>query len=158
MTDTHIYAGIGSRQAPEDILSFMTKIAEALDGLGYTLRSGGAIGSDKAFQAGSINSEIFRPNDATPAAIELAGKFHPAWHNCNNYVRKLHGRNSQIILGRELNIKVNFVACWTYGGNKNGGTALGMRIAEHYEIPIYNLFYESVREELTNKFIESSNE
>ena len=148
-----IYSGIGSRDTPENILSFMVDLAKALDDLGYKLRSGGAIGADTAFETGSNNCEIFRPKHATPEAIELASKFHPAWHRCNDYVRRLHGRNSQIILGEHLDIQSDFVVCWTYGGNKVGGTALGMRIAEHYGIPIYNLFYEEVMEELINKFM-----
>ena len=36
-----LYAGIGSREVPDDILSVMTRIASRLEELGYTLRSGG---------------------------------------------------------------------------------------------------------------------
>lgn len=80
--------------------------------MGFTLRSGGAIGADKAFEAGaSNNKEIFRPKDATEDSINLASKFHPAWNKCNDYVRKLHGRNALIILGKRLEEKANFVVC-----------------------------------------------
>lgn len=133
------YAGIGSRQTPPDILSLMREVAEALESMGYTLRSGGAQGADTAFAQSVIDKEIFRPEDATPQAIEMASRHHPAWHNCKPYVRSLHGRNAQIVMGRELDKPVRFVVCWTYKGNMQGGTALGMRIASAHDIDVYNL-------------------
>jgi len=135
------YAGIGSRQTPPDILELMEQVALALEKQGYELRSGGAEGADTAF-AKSVdhnNKEIWRPVHATQKAINVAAQHHPAWHHCKPYVRKLHGRNAQIVLGYELNEPVEFVVCWTYKGNKQGGTALGIRIAESHGIPVYNL-------------------
>jgi len=38
------YAGIGSRETPEDVLKYMTRVARGLDRKGYRLRSGGAKG------------------------------------------------------------------------------------------------------------------
>jgi len=105
------------------------------------LRSGGAIGADTAFESGATNKEIFKPNDATTEAIELASTVHPAWYACNDYVRKLHGRNAQIILGRELNSPVEFVICYT-ADEEHGGTSLGIKIAKKFNIPVYNLFKE----------------
>ena len=132
------YAGIGSRKLPWDIQQLMTKISKELDTKGYILRSGGADGADTAFEEGSNNKEIFRPKDATPEAIKIASTIHPAWNNCNEYVRKLHGRNAQIILGRDLNQPVNFVICWTLNEN-SGGTSLGIKIAKKFNIPYFNL-------------------
>ncbi len=146
-----IYAGIGSRRCPEDILIMITDLAKWLAAQGYTGRSGGADGCDKAFQRGSEAAngdfELYRPKYATKEAIELAGKFHPAWHNCNDYVRKLHGRNSQIVLGYELNSPVSVVYLWTPGGKTIGGTGMGIRIAEHYGIDVKNLYNPEVLQE-----------
>ena len=133
------YAGIGSRQTPPEILNTMTKIAQALGKLGYTLRSGGADGADKAFEVGAVKKEIFRPRHATPEAIELAMSLHPAPSKCNDYVRKLHGRNAQIILGLNLDSPVEFVICWTKNGKIIGGTGLGIRLSMSKNIPIFNL-------------------
>jgi hypothetical protein len=134
------YAGIGSRETPDNILGAMTTFASLLHTRGYWLRSGAAKGADTAFQYGaSDNAEIFTASDATPDGIALAGEHHPAWHKCNTYVRKLHGRNSMIILGQHLDSPVEFVICWTPHGEVTGGTGLGMRLAMAHEIPIYNL-------------------
>lgn len=135
------YAGIGSRSAPEDILEFMKEISEKLNKKEYILRSGGAIGADKAFESGAgTNKEIFTTKDATKSAIRIASKIHPAWYNCNDYVQKLHGRNVQIILGKDLDKPVEFVICWTFEGKNLGGTGLGINIAKKYNIPVYNLY------------------
>lgn len=139
---TMYYAGIGSRTTPQDVCNLMTRLAVSLEAKGYKLRSGGADGADKAFERGvrdTANKEIFRPKDATIEAIQLASEVHPAWHHCNDYARRLHGRNSQIILGRNLDVPVKFVICWTPKGNEVGGTALGMRLATKRGITVYNL-------------------
>ena len=139
------FAGIGSRQTPSIVLSQMSKIAFELAVKGYILRSGGAIGADHAFEAGcDLNKsvkEIFRVKDCTKEAISLAEQFHPNWGACNEYVRKLHGRNAQIILGQNLDKPVKFVLCYTTNGKDIGGTGLGIRLAEKYEIPVYNFFH-----------------
>ena len=47
------YAGIGSRDIPDDVAKQMTRLAKELSKYGYTLRSGDAIGSDQAFARGA---------------------------------------------------------------------------------------------------------
>jgi hypothetical protein len=148
-----LYAGIGSRETPRSVLDLMTLIAVKLESLGYTLRSGGAIGADTAFEDGVKSlKEIFYDIDATSDAIELASQFHPAWHNCRSGARKLHGRNSMILLGNNLDTPVKFVVCWTRDGKDTGGTGLGIRIAESMNIPIFNL-YKYEHKERIYKFL-----
>lgn len=48
------YAGIGSRETPQDVLDLMTALAEKLAWDGWTLRTGGAPGADQAFEAGAV--------------------------------------------------------------------------------------------------------
>ena len=61
------YAGIGSRATPERIQKTMEHIATELAQRGWTLRSGGAVGADSAFERGCDKStgpkEIFIPWD-----------------------------------------------------------------------------------------------
>lgn len=146
------YAGIGSRETPADILAIMTRVARALDRLGWGLRSGGALGADTAFESGcdSGRKEIYLPwpgynertspfTSPTPEAIQLASQHHPAWERVKQGGRKLHGRNSHIILGYPLNDPVAFVICWTVGGKAVGGTGLGINLATSREIQVYNL-------------------
>ncbi len=55
-------------------------------------------------------------------------------------------RNSQQILGQNLNDYCAFVVCWTPDGAENattkqsGGTGQAIRIANHYGIPVINLY------------------
>lgn len=135
------YAGIGSRQTPSFILQIMTDIAKQLDKQDYILRSGNADGADSAFADGTDNKEIFIATDCTPAAMELSSKYHPNWNACNHYVRKLHGRNSMILLGYDLKTPVDFVICWTPDGRDTGGTGQAIRIAADYNIDVYNLYH-----------------
>ena len=140
------YAGIGSRSTPTDILNIFTKTAKWLDGRNYVLRSGGAKGADSAFEYGAINKQIFYANDATDRALEIASNFHPAWNRCSDYIKKLHGRNTFQILGRDLKTPVDFVICWTPDGCeshedrsiKTGGTGTAISIASYYNIPVFN--------------------
>jgi len=46
------YAGIGSRETPEEVQDMMTEIASYLEDKGYMLRSGNANGADQAFAKG----------------------------------------------------------------------------------------------------------
>jgi hypothetical protein len=58
----NFYCGIGSRKTPENILIKMSKYASILERMGFTLRSGGALGADRAFERGVVNplkKEIF---------------------------------------------------------------------------------------------------
>lgn len=52
------YAGIGSRETPEDVLEYMELLAIRLGKLGYILRSGGAGGADTAFELGVVDPKL----------------------------------------------------------------------------------------------------
>ena len=134
------YAGIGARDTPAVKLGEMMHIARKLRLLDYVLRSGGAQGADSAFESMvGTRKQIFRPSDSGLVAQEHAAKYHPNWAACKPYVRKLHARNSIILLGTTLDTPVDFVVCWTPEGKVTGGTGQALRIALDYEIPIYNL-------------------
>lgn len=149
-----IYAGIGSRETPPEILEVMTSLATILAGAGWTLRSGGAPGADTAFEKGAAlasgQAEIFLPwpgfenrnstfSSPTRAALDLAQKHHPAWEKLSDPVKKLMGRNSHQILGADLQSPADVVICWTPGGEMAGGTSQALRIALDHGIPIINL-------------------
>lgn len=149
-----IYAGIGSRETPLEILEVMTSLATILAGAGWTLRSGGAPGADTAFEKGAAHvsgpTEIFLPwsgfenhtslySSPTPAALDLAKKHHPAWDKLSGPAKKLMGRNSHQVMGADLQTPVDVVICWTPGGGMSGGTSQALRIALDHGIPIINL-------------------
>jgi hypothetical protein len=137
------YAGIGSRETPNNILTLMTNLGTKLAEHGWTLNSGGAIGADKAFEKGARigngKYNIFYAKDATSESITLASKYHPAWHKCNTYVQKLHARNGMIVLNYSLQEPVNFIICWTSNGEITGGTGQALRLAKDYDIMVFNL-------------------
>jgi len=97
------YTGVGSRKTPKEILSLIKDIATKLALKGFTLRSGGAVGADNAFERGcklgNGLKEIYKAEDCTLEAMKLASQFHPAWN------RQLHGRNSFQVLGKRF---INF--------------------------------------------------
>jgi hypothetical protein len=96
------YAGIGSRETPPGVLDLMGRAASQLASEGWVLRTGMAGGADQAFYRGasahgalelylpwtSFEADACSPAGAaeqfvlgqpTPAAYELAVRFHPAW-------------------------------------------------------------------------------
>ena len=142
------YAGVGSRQTPSDMLETMKLISQYLEQKNYILRSGGASGADKAFEAGVFNNkEIFYANDANRDAERIAALYHPAWDRCSSYAKALHARNAFQILGRDLKTPVEFVVCWTPDGAEThaqrkyetGGTGTAISIANKLGIRVYNL-------------------
>lgn len=136
-----LYAGIGSRDIPPEECALLTKLASELERRDYKLRSGGAFGSDSAFAAGVSSEsmvEITTDIHCTPAAMSIAQAHHPAWDRCSQYARKLLGRNAQIVLGRNLLTPVKFVIAWTQNPNQ-GGTSIGIKIAQTYRIPVFNM-------------------
>lgn len=150
------YTGVGSRKVPQDIARLMTRSAIKIDLMGGTLRSGGAPGSDLAFETGATSKEIFRAKDATPEAMGIAAEFHPAWNRCSDYAKRLHGRNAFQVLGRKLCDPSKFLICWTPDGCEShaersietGGTGTAISIADNYGVPVINLFNRERREEM----------
>lgn len=144
-----IYAGIGARKTPMVVLDQMHMLGRFLAQRGHVLRSGGAVGADRAFEMGAASvsgpREIFTTNTMTREQFgrwsEHAEKYHPAWDKCDDGIKQLHARNSAIILGEMLDTPVDFVITWTADGQASGGTGQGLRIAEAWNCAIFNLFY-----------------
>ena len=171
-----IYAGIGSRETPVHILTLMEDIAMILAQRGWTLRSGLAEGADQAFHVGATMAKGQQENyipwkgfkkanaQAIVApdlpnweiALGISSQFHPAWDKCSEGAKKLHGRNLYQIAGKDLDLPVDCVICWTKNGQEIGGTAQAMRIAKHLQIPIFNLFFEDHINKL-NDFVLQTN-
>lgn len=147
------YAGIGSRETPEDILALMSNIAAKLENEKYILRSGGADGADSAFEKGvgnPKNKEIYLPwkgfegstsllYTICDKAYQIAEIYHPNWKSLSEGSKKLHARNAYQVLGKSLDKPVSFVICWTPHGEGGGGTGQAIRIAKAYDIPIFDL-------------------
>ena len=163
------YAGIGSREAPEDVLTHMEALAERLARAGWVLRSGASPGSDQAFYRGArsgggrvelylpwpgFEADSWREADAaelsvlerpSEAACELAARLRPDWQRLDGCARRLLARDGHEVLGAELDSPASFVACWTADGTLDGsgrgvdGTRQALGIVHDHGIPVFNL-------------------
>lgn len=148
----------------------MTEIAWALARRGWILRTGGAPGADQAFEHGVTVEQIevylpwprfeghagravklMRP---TPAAYEVASRFHPEWPILTPGAQKLHARNVHQVLGHDLRTHSRFVICWTPDGSldgsggTSGGTGQALRIAKAHGVTVFNLAHPEHAERL----------
>ena len=152
-----VYAGIGSRATPRAVLEQITVMAAWLARKGWHLHTGGAAGADTAFAAGAPAGlrTVYLPwpgyqgcagSDCRTLSAEqlhrclsIASALHPAWHRCSPAARRLHARNSAILLSPDTATPVDAVVCWTSSGLASGGTGMGIRIARAHRIPVLNL-------------------
>lgn len=155
-----IYAGIGARETPGEILDSMRNAATALAKANVKLRTGGARGADQAFFDGwkKIGQEqlieVFVPYSGfcgfkvgegpvygppTQQARLLAKEYHPNWTVLSNIGRDFMARNTYQVLGLDLKTPCDFILCWTKNGKIKGGTGQALRMATALKIPIFNL-------------------
>ena len=169
------YAGIGSRETPDEVCRQMEGIAGVLRELGWVLRSGHADKADIAFEKGSQGqNQIWLPwqgfnydsdeSQGLPRtghywprdnwqAEQNAASFHPNWKACSTGAKKLHIRNVYQVLGPGLGVVQQetvsrMVICWTSDGKASGGTGQAIRIAEATKIPVFNLFHADALDKL----------
>lgn len=162
----YFYTGIGSRVTSKEVCNAMTKIAKRLQEEEFTLRSGGADGADFAFELGagykkeiylpwknfnSNKSELFIPSES---AMKLASEIHPVWDKLNRGGKLLHARNCHQVLGKNLNTPSDFLICWTLGGGVSGGTATAMKLADKWNIPVYNMADDKYKRMSLEAFVE----
>ena len=144
-----VYAGIGAREAPGEVLARIEDIAARLAGRGWTLRTGMSPGADQAFYRGALTAgggvELYLPCDdfqagarledergrvrslarPTPAALELAPRFYAQldgrpWDALDACERALLARDAHQVLGGDLASPAAFIVCWTPGGGRDG--------------------------------------
>lgn len=170
-----IYTGIGSRKITKNIELLINDIGCYFGLNNHILRSGGANGSDMAFELGCDMAEglkeIYLPwekfNDNNSKnyiicenAMSIAKKYHPFWNNLNHSAKLLHSRNIYQILGADLNTPSDLLICWTPDGCENkksrnintGGTGTAIMVADDWGIPIINLNNTNYLEKLSKYF------
>jgi hypothetical protein len=144
-----VYAGIGSRETPPQVLSLMTELAQRMEPRGWLLRSGGARGADQAFEAGiadPAHRSIFLPGQSFmgrragsggfydshqlpgwQAALETVAQYHPAPDRLPPFARDLMARNAMQVLGPNLDSPAKMVVAWAPGGYENDSPPRGVR-------------------------------
>ena len=154
--NTRTYAGIGSRETPEDVCEIMRKLAGYLEAKGYTLLTGDAAGADSAFSSGCRRKRIFTAAHATELTLEIAQEIHPAPWLLPTYAKRLMARNTFQVFGAKLDIPVDFLLCWTEDActshatrtRETGGTGQAIALASLKGIPVINIKNASWREQL----------
>lgn len=145
------YTGVGSRQAPPDILCDLADYSQSLQNKGYTVRTGDAKGCDAIF-ARMNNSVIYDPtmviNKLDHWSYAEVKKYLPTdrqgFDNWKPYVKALLARNMMQVLGDAGNSPSGFLLCWApslfYEDSSSGGTGYAIRCALAHGITVYNLF------------------
>lgn len=160
-----IYAGIGPRHGIDQAtLNIMSSIATQLGKDGWILRSGDAIGCDRAFQKGAPHRQVFLPhtgyNGSTPNGIDKAVRLidqhqidiaqkayernqgsKPDWFDLKQSTLELLCRNVPVILGENLDEPVNCVITAMPMGYA-GGTLHAITIAEMHGVSVFNILQE----------------
>lgn len=162
------YAGVGSRDTPQEILELILLAGVTLAQDGWGLRTGGAPGADSAFEGAALlvggEIEMYLPwpgfedrsmsaytggrDHPSKEAFALAAEHHPAWDRLSVGARSLHARNCHQVLGFNLNDPAKFVLCWTPDGKGGGGTGQAIRVAGAFQVPVYDLANRTVRERI----------
>ncbi len=168
------YSGVGARKTPGPVLDLMFQIGLSAARKGLRLRSGGADGADLAFEEGAASAclgaawEVYIPwpgyNNIDASAegfhvlksshvernltllVESGAMSRSHRNSLSSGAAALHARNCHVVLGIDLASPSSFLVCWTPGGEDTGGTGTAIRLARHYEIPVYNLFSERDRQ------------
>ncbi len=158
----NVYAGVGSRQTPDDVLEKMREFAYHAAKRGWVLRSGAAEGADHAFEQGCDDAqgkkEIFLPwprfnghqsHLATPSdgAVRVASEIHPTWKFLRKPAQMLVARNMHQVMGPQMREAVVCLVCWTPDGCESfktysratGGTGTAIALASLNNVPIFNL-------------------
>lgn len=168
-----IYTGVGARSTPPEMLDIIRNVASVLGKRGWVLRSGGAEGADKAFEAGCDaahgSKKIYIPwsgfNNYIPdgvsimtldqgsrdGAIDIIKDVHPAFNRLSRGALALHARNALQVLGLYLDSPSQFLICYAptdRDGVPTGGTRTSWVLAQKCGIPCFNLYLEKDKERI----------
>ena len=151
------YTGVGSRDTPQKIQKLEKAIAVEMRKRGWILRSGGAKGSDLAFEKGAgYHKEIFMPDKTTPVwaqkriidYIDSGRNF----HSFKPATKELLSRDMCQVMGLFGDDNSDNLLCWTEGGAALGGTRYAIRCAEDHRnnVPVSNLGEEKTKNRFVN--------
>lgn len=157
-------AGIGNRNIPKEASSKLFDLGRLIAERNYLGLSGNSNGSDEFFAKGvnSVNPSLmnlylpwnsFNKNFILPEnkvrllskedkakCIAIASEHHPNWSACSFGAKSCLARNVAIVTD------ANVVFCYSDPNSKSGGTKHAVRIANAYQIPVYNLFTLSLED------------
>lgn len=148
----NIFTGIGSRLIDSKHINLLYKIACLLEQDDWKCRTGDASGSDSVFRdaysTNPRNLSIYTPAQIqidlcgnASKAKEIMYKYHPNPDAVkrNKFSECLLARDVYQVLGPSLEEPSKIVICYTQEGKLIGGTAMAIRIANAYGIPVLNI-------------------
>lgn len=154
-------ACIGSRDMDTKQVSWCRQIGALIATNGFELHSGNALGADQSFAAGANqehpelvhlhlpwasyevgavqarNHVSVYPFGNMKFYMDIAEEAHPRWDLLKQAVRKLHTRNSSILVPNQVDVDI--CIAWPSAKRGGGGTGQGMRIATSRGIKLINL-------------------
>lgn len=165
------YTGIGSRNISGEERELIFNIAVKMSEEGYTLRSGGAEGSDTAFEEGCLSVsgelEVYRPtrspnmkgyhlvpNDLqfNYAKTRLSIDIIPWFSYMKPYSQRIHSRNFYQVVGFDnVCSHVTIYASDEDEEGVKGGTRTAVMVSRSLKIPTYNLRIPEQRNTLLKK-------
>lgn len=154
-------ACIGSRRLSAEQAERCRQVGARLAGLGALVVSGGAEGADLAFVEGALEAGgkalCVLPWSSYNAALipdgcerlvfnpavhqdwlEMAREQHPAWGRLSQGARRLHARNSGILVGEAPSQRVSAVIAQR-AADRRGGTEQGLRLARALGVRLIDL-------------------
>ena len=153
-----IYAGIGPRDTPDNIVNIMLTLGRNMAERGHTLRSGASGNADIAFERGCDGAngekEIYLPWPGfgrrhgldkgikgwpSRAAQDFAAEMHPAWDKCDRDARLFLSRNMNILRGWHFEKHCDLLITWQHEGKTSGGTLFTVNVAKALKIPVFDL-------------------
>lgn len=153
----HSYAGIGSREITSTEEGRIHRIAEIMQMKGYLLYSGGADGSDHAFEVGSggygvsflpwpgfnaqLESKTYKVVFHSKESEASVNRWHPMPSKLTRNGRLFMSRNYFQVNGAGGLPRVDFVICCATRKRDevSGGTGQAVRIANSLKIPVINI-------------------
>lgn len=168
------WTGVGSRNVPDDVVKWLVTTAKIMNEIGFTLRSGGAEGSDTIFadqmdkgltqiwhpwkgfgkRNGAYNSVVISDRSFAEARdFYLESGIIPWFDKMKQGAQKLHARNYYQVVGKRLlGEPLSEVCIYYVEMDKNlepkGGTRSAVMVARHYGVPCYNLGIQGDRDRL----------
>ena len=149
---SNVFTGIGGRLIGSNHINLLYKIACLLEQDGWRCRTGDASGSDSVFRDAYIpnpmNIYVFSARavqvdlyGTADRAREIMYKYHPNPDAVrrSKFSEYLLTRDVYQVLGPSLEDPSKIVICYTEEGKLKGGTAMAIRIANAYGIPVLNI-------------------
>ena len=161
------YAVTANRDCPPEIQAKFIHWVQKLEGLGYTLRTGGMDGIEDDVEKVVTKKEVILPfrdfaekkskfTYVSDRALAVAKQFFPSFDTIKKGAQLFLAKNARVVMGNTMAAPSLFLLCWTEDGcesirhrtNRTGFTGHPIAIASAVGLPIFNLGSSSAEQRL----------